>query len=47
MLTISAGLMEEKGIHSANGDADEGGHGGDKKEKKSIGRKIKDKLHRH
>ncbi|KAI1384680.1 uncharacterized protein F4822DRAFT_370107 [Hypoxylon trugodes] len=50
-------LLEEKGIHpGANGpstgadaEEDESGHGGDKKdkEKKSIGQKIKDKLHRH
>ncbi|KAI0881924.1 uncharacterized protein GGS22DRAFT_191649 [Annulohypoxylon maeteangense] len=44
-------LMDEKGMHVANGnDADAAGHSeghGDKKEKKSIGQKIKDKLHRH
>ncbi|KAI1212220.1 uncharacterized protein F4807DRAFT_363258 [Annulohypoxylon truncatum] len=40
-------IMEEKGIHSANGDdGDEAGHG-EKKEKTSIGQKIKNKLHRH
>ncbi|KAI2470598.1 hypothetical protein F4781DRAFT_389934 [Annulohypoxylon bovei var. microspora] len=43
-------LMDEKGIHTVpNGDSgDASGHGDKKdKEKKSIGQKIKDKLHRH
>ncbi|OTA60317.1 hypothetical protein K449DRAFT_435413 [Hypoxylon sp. EC38] len=42
-------LMEEKGMHggsNANGDSGNTSHG-DKKDKKSIGQKIKDKLHRH
>ncbi|KAI1457075.1 hypothetical protein F4805DRAFT_429487 [Annulohypoxylon moriforme] len=40
-------LMEEKGIHNPNGEeGDAAGHG-EKKEKKSFGQKIKDKLHRH
>ncbi|KAL7626962.1 hypothetical protein AAE478_003737 [Parahypoxylon ruwenzoriense] len=43
-------LLEEKGMRTS-GDGDQNGGSsvttGDKKEKKSIGQKIKDKLHRH
>ncbi|KAI1769199.1 hypothetical protein GGR53DRAFT_229817 [Hypoxylon sp. FL1150] len=47
-------LMEEKGMHGASkvGEqqpdaSSETGGAGDKKDKKSIGQKLKDKLHRH
>ena len=48
---MTIGLLEEKGVRhsganvngSSKGDDDKS----DKKEKKSIGQKIKDKLHRH
>ncbi|KAI1106883.1 hypothetical protein F4804DRAFT_299365 [Jackrogersella minutella] len=43
-------LMEEKGIHGGSKvgeDASESSGQSDRKEKKSIGQKIKDKLHRH
>ncbi|KAI1094704.1 hypothetical protein F5B19DRAFT_22054 [Rostrohypoxylon terebratum] len=39
-------IMEEKGMHVNGGEGGEAGHGG-KKERKSIGQKIKNKLHRH
>ncbi|RYP03264.1 hypothetical protein DL764_005257 [Monosporascus ibericus] len=42
-------LMEEKGIHNPNGDSPEKGVRTESKsgEKKGLGQKIKDKLHRH
>ncbi|KAI1412906.1 hypothetical protein F5Y13DRAFT_199418 [Hypoxylon sp. FL1857] len=43
-------LMEEKGMHGSSKVGDDSGNAsshGDKKDKKSIGQKIKDKLHRH
>ncbi|KAI1144589.1 hypothetical protein F5Y05DRAFT_418519 [Hypoxylon sp. FL0543] len=43
-------LMEEKGMHGGskvNEDSGNGSSHGDHKDKKSIGQKIKDKLHRH
>ncbi|KAI0180857.1 hypothetical protein GGR52DRAFT_8062 [Hypoxylon sp. FL1284] len=41
-------LMEEKGMKTGEADSSEkGSTGSDKKDKKSIGQKLKDKLHRH
>ncbi|KAI0402913.1 hypothetical protein F4802DRAFT_331343 [Xylaria palmicola] len=43
-------LMEEKGVHNPtdpNSAGDSGGSGGSPTGKKSLGQKIKDKLHRH
>ncbi|KAI1772476.1 hypothetical protein F4818DRAFT_426079 [Hypoxylon cercidicola] len=46
-------LMEQKGMHGASKVVEQddtpetGGGPGDKKDKKSIGQKLKDKLHRH
>lgn len=44
-LASPKGLMEEKGIHSSDSPVDSSGS--PTSGKKSLGQKIKDKLHRH
>ncbi|KAI0841694.1 hypothetical protein F5Y06DRAFT_260179 [Hypoxylon sp. FL0890] len=40
-------LLEEKGMHGGSKVNEDSSSHGDKKDKKSVGQKIKDKLHRH